>query len=70
MPRHLVFIGNCQTESLSVLYREVVLPHTGEQVSYLLSDVAADAAAAQLVEGADVVVRQVLDFAPQTDELA
>jgi tetratricopeptide (TPR) repeat protein len=70
MPRHLVFIGNCQTDTLSVLYRAVVSPLTGEQVSYLPSYVAADTAAAALVAGADVVVRQVLDFAPQTDELA
>jgi tetratricopeptide (TPR) repeat protein len=69
MPRHLVFIGNCQTDTLAVLYRAIVAPRTGERVSYLASYLGADAAAAATVASADVVVRQVLDFAPRTDEL-
>jgi tetratricopeptide (TPR) repeat protein len=69
MPKLIVFIGNCQAQTLAKLYSDMIAPRTGETIHYIASYQPTDAAAARLVAEADVVVRQVLDFVPSTNAL-
>ncbi len=66
--RLIVFVGNCQLDALARLYRRVAAPPEDEVV-YLASYQAADAAQRARVAQADVLLRQVLDFAPVVGEL-
>lgn len=70
MPGHrlIVFVGNCQLDGLARLYRRVAAGPE-EDVVYLASYQEADADQRALVARADVLLRQVLEFAPVVGEL-
>jgi tetratricopeptide (TPR) repeat protein len=68
-PASIVFLGNCQAGTLATLYREVIARETGARVTYVESYVTAGEEAQKTVARANVLVRQVLDFAPATADL-
>jgi tetratricopeptide (TPR) repeat protein len=65
--RRVVFIGNCQVQSLSQLYQRFSDGKGEEQVAYLPSyeDLTADRA--ETVARADIVVEQRMDVAPRAE---
>ena len=67
--RQIVFVGNCQLGMLTNLYRRVVSPVTGDQVEYVAAYEHATEAQRNLIGNADLVVRQVLDFAARIGDL-
>jgi tetratricopeptide (TPR) repeat protein len=60
----IVFIGNCQLEGMSNVYREFVAGRTGEKVHHVPSHVHLTAAARDMLLTADIVVSQVQDLQP------
>ena len=67
-PRLIVFVGNCQLDALANLYRRVAA-RPEDQVVYLASYRASDAAGCAQVAKADILLRQVLDFAPVVGDM-
>jgi tetratricopeptide (TPR) repeat protein len=65
--RRVVFIGNCQVQSLSQLYRRFSERESEEQIAYLPSyeDLTDDRAAT--IAEADVIIEQRMDVAPRAD---
>ncbi|HVC60816.1 MAG TPA: WcbI family polysaccharide biosynthesis putative acetyltransferase [Acetobacteraceae bacterium] len=68
--RTVAFVGNCQLGTLASLYRRILPPEDAPEVVYLPSYEAASDAQMRVVAEADIVVHQVLDFAPRIGELA
>lgn len=68
--RRVVFVGNCQLDTLSNLYRRAAGSESGDKVDYVASYKDADAGQRRVIEEADVLVQQVLDFVPRIGELA
>jgi len=68
--RRVVFVGNCQLDTLANLYRRVAGPESNDGVAYVPSYKDADAGQRKIIQEADVLVQQVLDFAPRIGDLA
>jgi hypothetical protein len=68
--RRVVFVGNCQLDTLANLYRRVAGPESGDSVVYVASYKDADAGQRKIIQEADVLVQQVLDFAPRIGDIA
>ena len=68
--RTIVFVGNCQLGALAALYRAAVPPELGNEVIYLPSYEAASADQLRQIAEADILLKQVLDFAPRIGDLA
>jgi hypothetical protein len=71
MTRSIVFLGNCQAETLAHLYQRVIGADSdsGDDVHFLPSYEVATGEQRRLIADADVLVRQVLDFAPKIGDL-
>ena len=67
--RSTVFVGNCQMLMLANLYRLLCPEAKRERVAYVASYQEANAGERNLIGDADVLVQQVLDFAPAIGEL-
>ncbi|GAN77998.1 WcbI family polysaccharide biosynthesis putative acetyltransferase [Acidisphaera rubrifaciens] len=70
MPRLIAFFGNCQSGSLCTLYERCVVPITGDRVAYIASYSDLDSSGADTVASADILVNQVLDFAPDPRQVS
>ena len=66
-PRRVVFLGNCQLQSLATLHRLLV---PDAETIHVQSYRSATDEGRAAVAGADALVRQVLDFAPAVGDLA
>jgi len=69
MSRSVVFLGNCQLGTLSRLYQTVIGDAIEDRVTWLPTYQDANAAGRRAVAEADILVRQVLDFAPRAGDL-
>lgn len=67
--RRVVFVGNCQLDTLANLYRRVAGSESSDVVTYLPSYRDANAGQRRIIADADVLVQQVLDFAPRIGDL-
>lgn len=70
MVRRVVFVGNCQLYTLSSLYGRVVPPESGDKIAYVASYQDANPEQRRTIAEADVLVQQVLDFAPRIGSVA
>jgi len=66
----VVFVGNCQLDTLANLYRRVAGSESDDSVAYVPSYIDADAGQRRIIKEADVLVQQVLDFAPRIGDVA
>ena len=64
----VVFVGNCQLGTLASLFRQFALPDAPGNVVYLPSYESATPEQLRIAAAADIVVRQILDFAPRIGE--
>jgi Flp pilus assembly protein TadD len=62
MPKHIVFIGNCQMEVMRALYDKFVGGITGDRTSFLPAWTELDADGAKTLASADLLVDQVQSF--------
>lgn len=69
MKRSVVFVGNCQLGALAGLYKRFVADACGDSVHYLASYQESSAAQRQIASEADILLHQVLDFAPKIGDL-
>ena len=67
--RRVVFVGNCQLYTLANLYRRVAGSESDDNIAYVPSYQDADAGQRRIIAEADVLVQQVLDFAPRIGDL-
>jgi hypothetical protein len=65
----IVFVGNCQIAILADLYRRIVPNPNDDEIVYLPAYQAASEQQLRVVAGADILVRQVLDFVPRIGSL-
>src|ERR1700712_1260995 len=61
MARKIVFIGNCQANSVHRLFAEAVAPVTGDLVSFVACFSELTESSAKLCHDADLIVCQILD---------
>ena len=64
-----VFVGNCQMNVLAGLYRMLCPPDGCQHVAYIASYQEATASERRIIAEANVLVQQVLDFAPRIGDL-
>ena len=69
MRRSVVFVGNCQLGALAGLYKRFVAEEYEDSVHYLASYQECNAAQLQIAAEADILLHQVLDFAPKIGDL-
>lgn len=69
MSKKVVFIGNCQAGGIKKIYSDIVKPFNQDQVSYIPSYVPSDTNALKLIDEADIIALQILDFIPQNGDL-
>jgi tetratricopeptide (TPR) repeat protein len=65
--RSVVFIGNCQIQSIYHLYQRFATQSAGERLLYIKSYESIEAADRLAIEQADVIIEQVQDFQPKAD---
>ena len=68
--RTIVFVGNCQLGTLSSLYNRVVAPESDDEAVWFASYEDASPEQLRVIGEADIVVRQVQDFAPKIGDFA
>ncbi len=61
--RRIVFIGNCQAQALAEAFTQHIAPFTGDQARHIAATVDLNEAGRAALEGADVIVELVFDFA-------
>ena len=61
MPRKIVFLGNCQANSLRRLFAESVAPNTGDDVGFVACFAEPSELSLDLFSNADIIVSQILD---------
>lgn len=65
--RQIVLVGNCQVEAMMWMYRRFVAPRTRDVVAYVPSYESLTDDRRSLLEGADLIVEQVMDLTPNND---
>ena len=68
--RTIVFVGNCQLGTLTNLYNRVVAPDSDATAIWFASYEDASPEQLRVIAEADIVVRQVQDFAPRIGDFA
>ena len=64
---NMVFVGNCQADTLRVLYRKYVTPYAPANTFHVWSNRKISEASRVVLRNADVIVRQVQDFETEAD---